>query len=91
MMWFRQIRARRRIINDAMLCEKATEFRDAFGISPEDLKLSSLWLWKIKSRHGIASHNLLGESGDINAQGVGILQHKLPAVITTYAFEDAQF
>ena len=88
MMWYGQVRARRGIINDAMLSEKAAEFRDAFGISPEDLKLSSGWLWKFKSRYGIASHNLHGESGDVDAHGVGVSHFKLRAVIATYAPED---
>lgn len=88
MLWFAQIRARRGILNDAMLYEKAAEFRDAFGISPEDFKLSPGWLWKFKLRHGIACHNLHGESSDADAHGVCVSQHKLFAIIGTYDMED---
>ena len=88
MMWFSRICTQRGIINDAMICEKEIEFRDAFGISVDNLKFSLGWLRKFKWRYGIASHNLHGESSDANAHNVSMSQPKLPIVIATYASED---
>jgi hypothetical protein len=88
MLWFGQIRARRGIVNDAMLYQKAAEFRDAFGISEDNFKLSPGWLEKFKSRHGIACHNLNGEFSGVDTHGVGISHVKLPPIIATYDPED---
>ena len=88
LVWYGQVKAMRGIVNDRMLSQKALEFRDAFGISEKDLKLSHGWLDKFKARHGIVCHNLYGEASDVDAHGVGVSQAKLPAIIATYDIED---
>lgn len=88
MLWVGQIRARRGVISDAMLVEKATEFRDAFGISKNDFKLSHGWLEKFKSRHEVSCQNLQTESVDADAHGVGVAHAKLLAIIAAHSPDD---
>lgn len=88
MLWVGQIRARRGGISDAMLVEKATEFRDAFGISKTDFKLSHGWLEKFKSRHGVSCQNLHGELVEVDTLGGGAAHAKLLEIVATYDPED---
>lgn len=83
MLWVGQIRARKGAINDNMLIEKATEFRDAFGISKNDFKLSHGWLEKFKSRHEVACQSLhTNETSNEVADGVP--HAKLLGIIASY-------
>ena len=64
--WFTQKRSMGEPISGPLLCEKALQFNEKLGGSP-DFKASSGWLKNSKSRHGIRELQIEGEklSGDV--------------------------
>ena len=67
---------------------KVLEFTEVLGMLEKNLKFSHGWLEKFKARHGIACYNILRESSDVDAHGVGVSQARLPIIIAIYDLKD---
>jgi hypothetical protein len=87
-LWFGQVRARRRVVTYDVIIHKATELRDSFGISDTEFKLSHGWLQIFKTRHGIKCYYLHGESGDVDGVGATLAMAKIPFILKKYDPED---
>src|ERR1700737_494409 len=75
-LWFGQVKARRGVVTDDVIMQKAKELRDSFGIYDTKFKLSHGWLQNFKTQNGIKVYYQHDESGDVDGVGVALAMAK---------------
>ena len=79
-MWFSTIQAKKAIITDAILIEKATQFSER--LECKDFSPSGGWLRCFKARHGISLRNSHGEAASVDSSIVAIARISLQETLS---------
>jgi len=86
MMWFCSIRSKNVTVDGPTMKMKALEIANAIGLM--EFKASNGWLHKFKIRHNITSHQLQGESSELNADIVRNWKENFAEILAGYKPED---
>ncbi|KAF4531378.1 hypothetical protein B566_EDAN019502 [Ephemera danica] len=86
--WFQRIREKHGEIpiTEAVVCKKATEFANRFGV--ETFKASKGWYRSWKNKHGLNVYKICGEAKDAPLTSIDDFLKSLPTLIGNYDEKD---
>jgi len=86
--WFIIQRSKHIPISGPILQEKARQFADQLGYSPDTFKGSNGWLDRFRTRHAISFRIISGESASINDSTIEEWTNRLPTILDGFEAED---
>ena len=78
--WSRQIEGKGGFITGALLLAKAKEIGKELEL-PNNFNYSNKWLHKFKKQHGLSMHELHGEAGSADIDGVRVAREQVPQLV----------
>ena len=85
-LWFATARSQNAVITDAVLREKAKQFGNELGIT--GFQYSNGWLQRFKTRYGISSKVMYGESAGVDPGVIAKGKEQAQRVIKDFALSD---
>lgn len=86
--WFIIQRAKQIPISGPILQEKARQFADQLGYSPNTFKGSNGWLDRFRNRHAISFRTISGESAFIDDSTIEEWTNRLPTILDGFEAKD---